>query len=45
MSLRPLAGVKVVEVGSSVAAAFGARLLADLGADVIKIEQARCSAI
>lgn len=38
MSLRPLAGVKVVEVGSSVSAAFGARLLADLGAEVTKIE-------
>ncbi|MFM9850658.1 MAG: CoA transferase [Hyphomicrobiaceae bacterium] len=38
MSLRPLAGVKVVEVGASVSAAFGARLLADLGAEVIKIE-------
>jgi crotonobetainyl-CoA:carnitine CoA-transferase CaiB-like acyl-CoA transferase len=40
MSLRPLAGVKVVEVGSSVASAFGARLLADLGAEVIKVEPA-----
>jgi crotonobetainyl-CoA:carnitine CoA-transferase CaiB-like acyl-CoA transferase len=38
MTLRPLAGVKVVEVGSAVSAAFGARLLADLGAEVIKIE-------
>lgn len=38
MSLRPLAGVKVTEVGSSIAAAFGTRLLADLGAEVTKIE-------
>ena len=38
MSLRPLAGVKVVEVGSSTASDFGARLLADLGAEVIKVE-------
>lgn len=38
MSLRPLTGVKVVEAGTSVSAAFGTRLLADLGADVIKIE-------
>jgi crotonobetainyl-CoA:carnitine CoA-transferase CaiB-like acyl-CoA transferase len=38
MTLRPLAGVTVVEVGSAVSAAFGARLLADLGAEVIKIE-------
>ncbi len=38
MSLRPLAGVTVVEVGSAVSAAFGGRLLADLGANVTKIE-------
>ncbi|MBZ9870414.1 CoA transferase [Mesorhizobium sp. BR1-1-9] len=34
----PLAGIRVVEVGSAAALAFGARLLADLGAEVIKIE-------
>ncbi|MGE5514057.1 MAG: CoA transferase [Bacteroidota bacterium] len=36
--LRPLAGVRVVELGASAALAFGARLLSDLGAEVIKIE-------
>jgi crotonobetainyl-CoA:carnitine CoA-transferase CaiB-like acyl-CoA transferase len=34
----PLAGTRVVETGSDVGLAFGARLLADLGAEVIKIE-------
>jgi len=38
MSLRPLAGLRAVEVGSSVSTAFGARLLADLGAEILKIE-------
>jgi crotonobetainyl-CoA:carnitine CoA-transferase CaiB-like acyl-CoA transferase len=33
-----LAGVRVVELGSGVAAPFCARLLADQGADVIKVE-------
>jgi crotonobetainyl-CoA:carnitine CoA-transferase CaiB-like acyl-CoA transferase len=33
-----LAGVRVVEAGQGVAAAFGAKLMALLGADVIKIE-------
>ena len=36
--LRPLAGVRVLEIGSSVAASFAARLLGDLGSDVIKLE-------
>ncbi len=36
--LRPLAGVRVLEVGSSVAASFAARLLGDLGAEVTKVE-------
>ncbi|QJP16047.1 CoA transferase [Starkeya sp. ORNL1] len=34
----PLNGLKILEVGSDVAVAFGARLLRDLGADVIKVE-------
>jgi crotonobetainyl-CoA:carnitine CoA-transferase CaiB-like acyl-CoA transferase len=32
-------GLRVVELGSGISAAFGARLLADFGADVIKVEQ------
>lgn len=34
----PLAGVRVLELGSIVAASFAARMLADLGAEVIKVE-------
>lgn len=33
-----LAGIRVVECGNSVAASFAAKQLADLGADVVKIE-------
>jgi crotonobetainyl-CoA:carnitine CoA-transferase CaiB-like acyl-CoA transferase len=35
----PLTGFKVVELGSTVAGPFCARLLADFGADVVKVEQ------
>ncbi len=34
----PLSGISVVECGEGVSAAFGAKMLADLGADVIKVE-------
>ena len=34
----PLAGCAIVECGEGIAAAFAARLLAGLGADVIKVE-------
>lgn len=35
----PLRGIKVLEIATIIAAPFGASLLADLGAEVIKIEQ------
>jgi crotonobetainyl-CoA:carnitine CoA-transferase CaiB-like acyl-CoA transferase len=35
----PLAGVRVVEIATIIAAPMGAACLADLGADVIKVEQ------
>lgn len=38
MSNKPLSGVKVIELATFIAAATAGRFLADLGADVIKIE-------
>lgn len=35
----PLAGVKVVEIATIIAAPIGASFLADMGADVVKVEQ------
>jgi crotonobetainyl-CoA:carnitine CoA-transferase CaiB-like acyl-CoA transferase len=37
--LLPLAGVRVLEMGTYIAAPFAAGLLSELGADVIKLEQ------
>ena len=34
----PLKGLRVLEIGHFVAAPFATRLMADLGADVIKVE-------
>ena len=39
MSELPLAGIRVVEIGHSIAAPYGALILAELGAEVIKIER------
>ena len=38
MSLQPLTGVRVVELGSSIAGPFAALILSQLGAEVIKVE-------
>ena len=38
VSAKALQGIKVVEMGDHVSAPFCARLLADLGADVLKVE-------
>ena len=35
----PLAGTRVVEIGHSVAAPYAALILAELGAEVIKVER------
>lgn len=39
MAERALEGVRIVECGQNVAAAYAAKLMADMGADVIKIEE------
>lgn len=41
----PLAGYRVVELGSTVAGPFCARLMADFGADVVKVEQMEGDAV
>lgn len=35
---KPLAGLRIVEIGHFIAAPFAARLLGDLGAEIIKVE-------
>ncbi len=37
--MQGLEGVKVLELGHMVPAAYAAKLMADLGADVIKVEE------
>jgi crotonobetainyl-CoA:carnitine CoA-transferase CaiB-like acyl-CoA transferase len=44
-STGPLSGYKVIELGSTVAGPFCARLMADFGADVIKVEQKEGDAV
>src|SRR3954463_15852684 len=41
----PLAGYRVLEMGSTVAGPFCGRLLADFGAEVIKVEPAEGDAV
>ena len=37
--IRPLAGVRVLELGNYIAAPTAGRMLADFGAEVIKVER------
>ncbi len=42
--MGPLDGVRVVEVASLARAPFGCMILADLGADVLRVERVRAAA-
>ena len=35
----PLQGIRVIELGTLIAGPFGGRLLADLGAEIIKVKR------
>ena len=37
----PMTGIKVIELGNMIAAAACTRMMADLGADVIKVENTK----
>lgn len=39
MSTLPLAGIRVLDIGTLIAGPFGATLLGDFGAEIIKVEQ------
>ncbi|MBT5456235.1 MAG: CoA transferase [Rhodospirillaceae bacterium] len=39
MSTLPLAGIRILDIGTLIAGPFGATLLGDFGAEVIKVEQ------
>ena len=43
--MGPLAGIRVVELGQFIGAAYAARLLGDFGAEVVKIETASGGAL
>ena len=37
-TIRPMAGLKVVELGTLIAGPFASRILAEFGAEVVKVE-------